>query len=718
MASGPPAVPGEAQLRAAVEVLQMPSATPQSRHAAVRSLLGVDAPSAAQAGALGCVEALLALLAARPADYELQLEGLFLLQALTAPASCADNRRRAFSAGGLAVVLAALDAHAGGDAHMARIGCFALARVCELQPLEVDAAFDATVTSTRVVEVALEAMRAHPGVALVQAGGCLAVCTALNGRGSVTATTAARVAALRTRAREADLFTTAVTAMRTFPADRAVQMHACAAVADACAHDDAAKTSAADAGAVEAVAAVLLTFHGSADGLRPLGNALLAMCNMCLRNAGAQARAMRAGALANIVAVMRAHPESAELNDTGASALSNIVADAFVHRLAAGAAGAIPVLLSALRDSRGTRYCVCHALAAVCGNVQPNQAAAVAAGALQVVLDAMAAAPAERHMQREGCFALACICKDKPTHVAAALAAGALDAVIAALAAFPADADASATALDALRTLLVGSEARAYAGGAAAHAVAALRARTHAHAAATGTADANDISVIKRACFALNALAKHDAGGLTDAVSAAGAIEAAVDAMMMLPPLSAASADDADVENAHFAGCRLLRTLAHHGDESHCARAVRAGATELLAGCVALTTDELHEKQVQLQQALRDAKERHDAAAPDDACLAVAGGGCRRCATLRARGVLCALAGCRMRRCAASRTVAANDAAQAEQEAKKMQYCSICTSVAYCCGEHQRGDWARHKGECAALAAAHAARAVPAAEEA
>jgi hypothetical protein len=489
---------------------------------------------------------------------------------------------------------------------------------------------------------------------------------------------------LHERAGQAGMIEAALRALRAFPHERALLQHLCCAIGNACVESTANQARAGAAGAIELATAALRALCEAADAAAaewPLGM----LQNVCRCEDANGARAVRCGALSAIVAVMRAYPKSAALQARAASTLSNVVALEAPHRVAAGAAGAVPALLSALRAHRSVasvQEAACHALGKMCIETPPNQVAAAAGGGVESVCAALRAHPRHREAQREGCYALACMCDAQRAHIIAAGAAGAIELVLSALsAAPPGDADAAGGALQALFVLMPTNEARARAAGAVLLVVAAMRAHS------------DDTDAITYCCGALGRLVQRD-GAMRDAIGATGAIEAALSSMLRM------SADE-DVQSA---GYIMLHALCN-GHEGNAARAVRAGALEVSAA--ELSEEGLSVRAIALQ-ALRDAKKRHDAAAPDAACVAAAAaGGCRQCATLRARGVLCALAGCGVRRDApqaAAAAAAAGDAAA--QGGTKLRRCGACKAVAYCCGEHQRGDWARHKGECAALAAA------------
>jgi hypothetical protein len=78
---------------------------------------------------------------------------------------------------------------------------------------------------------------------------------------------------------------------------------------------------------------------------------------------------------------------------------------------------------------------------------------------------------------------------------------------------------------------------------------------------------------------------------------------------------------------------------------------------------------------------LQPAAQQHDARPCTHA-------GCKRCAAARARGAMCALAGCGIR---------------TREGGKRLQRCITCRTARYCSKAHQLDDWQRHKPECFAL---------------
>jgi hypothetical protein len=78
---------------------------------------------------------------------------------------------------------------------------------------------------------------------------------------------------------------------------------------------------------------------------------------------------------------------------------------------------------------------------------------------------------------------------------------------------------------------------------------------------------------------------------------------------------------------------------------------------------------------------LQPAAQQHDARPCTHA-------GCKRCEAARARGAMCALAGCGIR---------------TREGGKRLQRCITCRTARYCSKAHQLDEWQRHKPECFAL---------------
>jgi hypothetical protein len=173
-----------------------------------------------------------------------------------------------------------------------------------------------------------------------------------------------------------------------------------------------------------------------------------------------------------------------------------------------------------------------------------------------------------------------------------------------------------------------------------------------------------------RACSALSALAAHNKGNQRRARTA-GALEAITAAL--LGDAAPGEEDKPAYQHQRIrAGCLALAALAD-GEEDW---AVRAGAIEVLQK----HTDRASHCSSLLDQLL-PAGQRHNASRCTHA-------GCRRCATMRKDGLMCALEGCGISR---------------RESGKRLQRCVACRAARYCSAAHYHEDWQRHRLECAAM---------------
>jgi hypothetical protein len=111
-------------------------------------------------------------------------------------------------------------------------------------------------------------------------------------------------------------------------------------------------------------------------------------------------------------------------------------------------------------------------------------------------------------------------------------------------------------------------------------------------------------------------------------------------------------------------------------------RMVHAGALGVVNAtlCASLRADGAPTFALELAQQLQrelEAAARAHAAQP-----------CTRCADMRARGAMCALPGCMIRK---------------QPDGTSLDKCSRCMTAAYCCAAHQREAWPEHKKACRAM---------------
>jgi hypothetical protein len=136
----------------------------------------------------------------------------------------------------------------------------------------------------------------------------------------------------------------------------------------------------------------------------------------------------------------------------------------------------------------------------------------------------------------------------------------------------------------------------------------------------------------------------------------------------------------------------VLELFIMDDDDAYTRAATRACALEAL---LEHEPRERHESDEFTQESFRVLLDllRYDAQLHDEARCEHAA--CKRCAGLRARGAMCTHAGC------GARTRA--DASADANAKTALRRCARCRTAAYCCVEHQREDWGRHKGECRAM---------------
>jgi hypothetical protein len=541
-----------------------------------------------------------------------------------------------------AAVVAALRRHAHGHALVARHGAAALARLARHS-----AACGAAARDAGALHALVAAMRAHPR----DAPAVGEACAALQALGSGDA--AAQRAAGAAGGIEAIL-----DVLRAHAAHEGVSLAACDALSALLSDCAANATRACAAGALAPLTAALRT-HGPRDRDVAL-RSCRALTLLIVRNADEADRlatlppAHVLAAIRAVVAVMDARPADAQLLNEGACALNWLV-DTSERRRFAGAAGAVRALVRALRCAaawsdgdaeRGDALThVCNALARVCeSDAADNQAAAVSAGAPRVLIDALRAHPAHGPLQRAAVFALSSLAL-APRAQPPTAAAAALDAV-----------------------------------------VGAMRANNAAAAAAPERYN-KDIHIYGCAAIAATIVRHQDGGVVEDHAIACGAIEAAVAAIKMHH-----SPAHRVCHYVFTCAVSALDVLTHTGSAAHEAHAVRAGALEAILADGRPVGAQMEEV---FMSRLRAAAQRHDEAVPP-----CAHAGCERCAAAaRARGDVCALAGCGAK-------ARGDDAGDGQKKPLlALHRCGRCRVAAYCGEAHQAAGWRRHKRECAALAA-------------
>jgi hypothetical protein len=506
------------------------------------------------------------------------------------------------------------------------------------------------------------------------------------------------------------------------------------------------------AGGVGAIAAIVAVMRANPCDPDTLRMGCVALANVCCGNIANQDKAGEA--VISVTEALLVYPTNALLQQHGCLTLGLIIKQHQRNKVTAGVAGAVAAVLAAMRACGGAaevQHPCCLVLSILVRDVQQNRTSAIQAGAVAAVVDALIAHPEDAEVQSLGCCALGGLIRDDdgcnpPIPDGKRLAAKAARLAVAALIAHRADAEVQAWAgyaiwalsrtaylgvhintdgihalLVALRTHRTNSEVQRYCCDALgitisrnadnivaatkAGAFEAVKAAMQSHPAAAAVqaagcnavcaladggqqAKAGNIGAVDDVCAAMRA---HAADALVQrngcvaiaclvckhrenlqAACAAGAIEAVVAA-------ADTSIEHLESGSAYDTACDALKEIVWGGDAQEDA-ALRAGALEVLSVDCWRATGAPHEAdRVHVIARLELAARRHDAGV----CTHHAT--CKRCAGMRAAGTMCALAGC----CARMRDAR-----------KKLLRCGRCGVACYCGVAHQRDDWVRHKAEC------------------
>jgi hypothetical protein len=585
-----------------------------------------------------------------PASSSLAFSACCALRQLAEDGARAQNAVPA--AGGLAAVVGALCAFPG-DRRLQYGACMALVTLVDDHHANRGA-----LGVAGGVEALCAALRAHASDAGVcrAAANALANATCLHGRNAARA-----VAAHAPR-----LLIASLVAHGTLDDDAAAAYMTCLALKNILMHDNedlgvhaAFRLDVVDAGAVSAALRVL-RHHPRVACVQQYGcGALCALYGTRAAVAAhGEAAALHGEALAWSLRVLREHEGAEAVAHEACCALASMVLTN-AHRLAAVAAGAVPALLRALRAVEASAQPMMlgqglTALEAVCRNTRRAVDEAAACGALADAVRLSGAHPGNAMLQHAALCLVHTLCEDVASNRPRAAAAGAMPRLLAAMRDHPNHAGLQCQACLALTSLL-GSGAAALAatfGGANAAGGAAML-----QAALAGGAPALCVRAMGTAAFPAHTLVRENAAAAL---------------LTMCRPGGGDGSPDPGADAA-----------------------LRSGAL-----AVVLRLPPANAEYVPIVAALRatllDAARAHDARPP---CAAVVA--CALCERQRAKGALCALPGCTVRRA---------EGGAAAAPPLKLKRCAACGTASYCGVEHQRAHWATHRGaECAALAGARAA---------
>jgi hypothetical protein len=394
---------------------------------ALDAFVNREAGPAHMAGAAGAVEALVAAMAAHVNDPVVQSRAGGMLNVLLCFDATSHNARRAGAAGAVAVLLSAMRAHAA-DVRMQASVCAGLGNIA------ADAQSRVQAINAGAIEAILAALnssltRAIADDTFLLQHGCTAIGNLCE---AVVAAVDARSAAL-----VGDATRTILAALDAHPAHFNLQRGGCLALgvfADEVQH----KAAVARAGAIPAIVRALRLHPAAGDLQRRCCKTLSALCGKNSHNADA---ACAAGAIALVVAAMRTFAgDNADGQADACLALRDMVSSR-AHQAAAGSAGAVEAIVLALRahpTHQLVQFAGCTSLVGLLFRNVLNIRAAVAAGAIGSVTAAIgvlasASAEMQPHVYEACCIALDVLIHDSgndDAHALIAMSAGALEAVL------------------------------------------------------------------------------------------------------------------------------------------------------------------------------------------------------------------------------------------------------------------------------------------------
>ena len=521
--------------------------------------------------------------------------------------------------------------------------------------------------------------------------------------------------------------------LRAHRRDPMLQLAACTALDNLCVFHERNCVRAGAAGAIDTVLALpqwtVASDQATELDFLKISRPLKVIGHLTVRNAENSAAAVAAGALPRVLAAMRAHQSSLEMQYVGCLCLQGLLKYSDAPRTSAVQAGAIADVLNAMHmhpgdgDLSNSACFALHELFSVADDIDADAQTRVHAdAAMRAAVTALNAHRADKDVQYSGC-ALLYKLADGSGHVrATAVASGAVEAVAAALRAHPGHAPVQHCGVSAIVALTQGNRPAVAAAGSVELVLAAMGAHINVNAVQRvgcdalafflQNADEMNASMLARSAGAVvRAMREHSASAqiLQIGVCAldvfvmhsaeclaiardAGAVEALAAALRMSQRLGFSE----EMENVMLFtifSIRSLNQLVSAAPELSAAAAqdatVRGGVLEFIENTAqhAQEDAQVAEFQQTLLSHLDSSAQRHDGAPCAHAAT------CARCAAARARGEMCALPSC------GARTRAPKDDAAAAKT--RLLRCARCLSAMYCSAAHQKKDWAaRHKAEC------------------
>ena len=525
-----------------------------------------------------------------------------------------------------------------------------------------------------------------------------------------------------------------VQVLRAHSRDPILHLQGCTALDNLCANHERNCVRAGAAGAIDTVLAV--TQPTDASDFAPetvvvmTSRPIKALGHITVESAEHSAAAMAAGALPRVLAAMRAHLSSLEMQCVGCLCLRGLVMKSDVSRTSAVRAGAIEDVLKALSMhasdvelSQGACFAL-HELFFDADIDSDVHTRVHADAAMRAAIDTLHAHRVVADVQDAGCSLLYTLAGGSELVRTVAFTAGSVEAVMAALRAHPGSADVQYRGLHALGPLSQGNAPAVAAAGWVelvltkmdAHvsvdkvqrgSCLALTAFLQNEVEMSAAQLARGVAAVVRAlrehfaspqCLecgacALNAFVIQSAESLA-IVHDAGAVDALAAALRMSERPGFLDEMEDKATFTFLACCSLTYLVSARSSLELRAMtaqdtAVRGGVLESIAN----TAQHLHEDaqvaeaQQMLLLFLDSAAQRHDGA------LCAQAATCARFAAARARGEMRALPSC------GARTRAPKEDGGAAKT--RLLRCARCLKAVYCSAAHQKKDWAaRHKAEC------------------
>jgi hypothetical protein len=381
----------------------------------------------ATSAAADAVRAVVDAMRAHPAEAGLQCMCCGALNSMT---SLAVLRDAAVDAGAVQPVVAALHAHVRYGAGVGLV-CDVLSRITEEHSVA-----RAQAAAAGAVAAAVAVLHAHPASAALQAFGCSALGSLVFGAECRTNTIrAGAIEANKTNAIQAGAIEAILLALRAHPADANVQGYGCMALGNILADNTDAINARSGSLLSDAMHAAVAALNAHRTDMAVQQHACATLWHALVTDT-LRIEAARIGAVAALVAALRAHPANAHVQETALGATGSLCFENSAIAVQACSAGALQAIVAGLRahpTASGVQISGCDVLDSIIGAHPRLQAAAGAAGAVEAILDMMRAPPVDAELLRSSCMVLIRVVEGHRGNAERACAAGAVDLLAAAM---------------------------------------------------------------------------------------------------------------------------------------------------------------------------------------------------------------------------------------------------------------------------------------------